>query len=285
MTDSSGAVDIYLEAAEYNRDDPLVEGSLLVFPNYGQLVMTGDLHGNFKNFQKLVKYCDLDRAAVRHVILHEMIHEEVATLDDLDMSHLLLLEAAKYKVAYADQVHFLQSNHELAQLTGHHITKAGRSVTGDFDLGVAETYGQADAPKVLEAIKTFIRSFPLAGRTPNRIMLSHSLPGRQHIKTFDPTVVRRVPSDEDLADQGSAFAMAWGRNQPPDLLDQLAEAFDVDLFVVGHQPQEMGYKVHQHRMLIIASDHGHGMFLPFDLKKAYALDDLVHLLQPFAALE
>jgi hypothetical protein len=285
MSDANAAVDIYLEAAECNREDPLLQGALLVFPNYGQLVMTGDLHGNHKNFNKLVKYCDLDRAAVRHVILHELIHEEPATLDDVDMSHLLSLEAAKLKVAYADQVHFLQSNHELAQLTGHTITKAGRSVTQAFDEGVAQTYGDADAPKVLDALKTFIRSFPLAGRTPNRIMLSHSLPGKKQMKDFDPTVVHRVPTDEDLADKGSAFAMAWGRNQSPDLLDELAKAFDVDCFVVGHQPQEMGYKAHHHRMLIIASDHGHGMFLPFDLKKSYDRDDLIDLLRPFAAFE
>ena len=79
--------------------------------------------------------------------------------------------------------------------------------------------------------------------------------------------------------------MAWGRSQSPELLDQLAGDFDVDLFIVGHQPQEMGYQVHHHRMLIIASDHGHGMFLPFDLKKSYELNDLVGLLRPFAAFE
>ncbi len=42
MTDSR-PVEILREAARLNREDPLLRGSLMVFPNYGQLVMTGDL--------------------------------------------------------------------------------------------------------------------------------------------------------------------------------------------------------------------------------------------------
>ena len=46
MSDAVLAAEILLEAAELNRDDPLLSGSLLVFPDYGQVVMTGDLHGH-----------------------------------------------------------------------------------------------------------------------------------------------------------------------------------------------------------------------------------------------
>jgi len=41
MNDSARAAEIFLEAARLNREDPLLRGSLLVFPNYGQVVMTG----------------------------------------------------------------------------------------------------------------------------------------------------------------------------------------------------------------------------------------------------
>src|SRR5207249_4592719 len=99
-----------------NRTDPLRRASLLEFPAYGQIVMTGDLHGNRRNFEKLCRYADLERAHARHVILHELIHQDTM-LGQRDTSYELMIEAAQYKCRFPVQVHFLQSNHELAQLT------------------------------------------------------------------------------------------------------------------------------------------------------------------------
>ena len=162
MKDARNAVDTFLQAAELNRDDPLRKGSLLVFPNYGQVVMTGDLHGHARNFGKIVRYCNLDRTPIRHVILHEIVHASEDASTGLDQSHVVLLDAAKWKIEFPDQVHFLQSNHELAQMTGHEITKAGRSVLKAFEEGLTATYGANAIGEVLEAIYAFIRSLPLA---------------------------------------------------------------------------------------------------------------------------
>ena len=280
MKDARNAVDTFLQAAELNRDDPLRKGSLLVFPNYGQVVMTGDLHGHARNFGKIVRYCNLDRTPIRHVILHEIVHASEDASTGLDQSHVVLLDAAKWKIEFPDQVHFLQSNHELAQMTGHEITKAGRSVLKAFEEGLTATYGANAIGEVLEAIYVFIRSLPLAGRTPNRVFLSHSLPNVRDMPKFDPSVVHRPPTDEDLADDGSADLLVWGRRFTPDQLETLAKAFDVDWFLVGHQHIETGHKLVHDRVLILASDHNHGEFLPFDLRKPYTLKDLVRLARP-----
>ena len=64
MNDAVRAVEAFLEAAQLNREDPLLTGSLLHFPDYGQLVMTGDLHGPRRNFDKLRRYCDLEHAGI-----------------------------------------------------------------------------------------------------------------------------------------------------------------------------------------------------------------------------
>ncbi|MEK7732058.1 MAG: hypothetical protein AAB363_09420, partial [Planctomycetota bacterium] len=61
----SDAAGVFLEAARLNREDPLLRGSLLVFPNYGQVVMTGDMHGHRRNFEKLKRYCDLGHFGAR----------------------------------------------------------------------------------------------------------------------------------------------------------------------------------------------------------------------------
>jgi len=282
MTDSHPA-EILQRAAQYNREDPLLRGSLMVFPNYGQLVMTGDLHGHRRNFDKLRRFCDLERFAPRHVILHELIHEELPSFAAPDTSHELLLEAAKWKCEFPDQVHFLLSNHELAQLTNSEISKNGRIVTQAFEESVRSAYGR-DGAAVIEAVHALIRSYPLAGRTPNRVFISHSLPGARELPTFDATVFSRIPGPVDLSDGGSAHALVWGRYQTEAVIGTLRELLDADFFLCGHQPQEMGYDVAHDRMIILASDHNHGVFLTLDLSKPVTLESLTRNIRPFAAI-
>ncbi len=283
MNDSARAAEIFLEAARLNREDPLLRGSLLVFPNYGQVVMTGDIHGHRRNFEKLKRFCDLEHLGARHLILHELIHEDVPSLMAKDTSHELMLDAARWKCESPDQVHFVLSNHELAQVTGSEISKNGRVVTITFEESLREAFGAGSA-EVLAAICTFIRSFPLAGRTPNRVFLSHSLPGPRELPGFDVTVLSRVLGDDDLNDGGSAHAMVWGRYQTEGVLTTLRELLDVDYFVCGHQPQDTGYDVLHDRMVILASDHNHGVFLPLDLAKPATLDTLTKSIRPIASV-
>ena len=283
MSNATRAAEVFLEAARLTRDDPLLSGSLLVFPNYGQLVMTGDLHGHRRNFEKLQRFCALEHSGARHVILHEIIHQEVDALSATDTSHELLLAAARWKCEFPEQVHFLLSNHELAQIKRHEITKNGRVVTQDFEQGVIDAYGP-EGHAVLEAMYTFIRSFALAGRTANRVFLSHSLPAPRDLPAFDPTVLARVPSNDDLNSRGSAHALVWGRYHTEQALTTLCDLLDVDHFVCGHQPQETGFIVLHDRMVILASEHNHGVFLPFDLKRPVTIESLTKSIRPFAGV-
>jgi len=283
MNDAQRAVATFAEAAQHNLEDSLLKGSLLVFPNYGQLVMTGDLHGHRRNFAKLQRFCGLQQFGARHVMLHELIHEEPESMASIDTSHELLLEAAAWKCAFPDQVHFLLSNHELAQVYSNEITKNGRVVTKDFEAGLRYSYGP-DAGKVLEALLGFICTFPLGGRTPNRVFLSHSLPGPRDLPGFDASVFARRPTEEDLSDHGSAHALVWGRYHSQSALDTLRNVLDVDYFVCGHQPQETGYDVLHERMLILASEHNHGVFVTIELSKPVTLQVLTSAIRPFAGI-
>lgn len=284
MSDAARATEIFRDAARLNREDPLLRGSTLEFPGYGQLVMTGDMHGHLRNFDKLVRFCQLDRVGARHVILHELIHQEAESLVATDTSHELCLKAAEWKCAFPDQVHFLLSNHELAQVNGQEISKNGRVVTVDFANTVRQTYGRG-AEDVLDAMYEFIRSFPLAGRTVNRIFLSHSLPGPRELPTFDAGVLQRWPAAGDLAERGSAHALVWGRYQTEGVIQTLTEILNADYFICGHQPQETGYDVLHGRMIILASDHNHGVFLPIDLNKPATLESLTKSIRAFAGVE
>jgi hypothetical protein len=46
----------------------------------------------------------------------------------------------------------------------------------------------------------------------------------------------------------------------------------------------MGYDIQGTSMLILASDHDHGMALPIDLAKKYDMDGLVGEMVPLAAV-
>ncbi|HSW46574.1 MAG TPA: hypothetical protein VLM89_13490 [Phycisphaerae bacterium] len=284
MTLIQSAIDTFRDATEQNLEDPIREGSLLRFPDYTQVVMTGDLHGHQRNFEKLVKYCQLETTPTRHVLLHEMIHAEPDGPGAVDRSVELLLNAARWKNFFPEQVHFLQSNHELAQLQSHQITKGGRVVTDDFERGVAEALGSSQIDAALDAINDFIESFPLAGRSPNRIFFSHSLPDSFALGGFDPSCVHQPATELDLSEGGSAYQLVWGRRHTPEVVQRLRQAYDADFFLIGHQPQEFGYTVVLDRIIILASDNNHGVYLPVDCRKFYDVEGLIDRIRPLVGV-
>lgn len=280
--DAETAARLLFEAATLLRDDPLRRGGVLEFGAAGQLVMTGDMHGNVKNFEKLQRFCALDRCPGRSVILHEIIHEEISGTDQPDLSIDLLLRVAQWKRDYPDNVFMLQSNHELAQLRGQEITKGGRSVLLDFERGVTHRFGD-DAPVVLAAVREYIASLPLGARTRNGIFLCHSLPDPLRIDSFDTSVFERPLTETDIMPGGDAYALLWGRFHSPAAVERFARRMGVDYFIVGHTPQEQGYAVIG-KMIILASDHIHGSFLPIDLSRKYTIEELEGCIRKFVSV-
>ncbi len=269
--DARAACATLSEAAGLIREDPNRRGSVLEFGSAGQLVVTGDMHGNLRNFDKLQRFCALERSAGRSVLLHELIHQDVNGGDGRDLSIDLLLRAAAWKVAFPDNVYFLQSNHELAQLMGQEITKGGRSVLLDFEQGVASRFGSS-ADRVLEATQEYLRALPLAARTASGVFIAHSLPDPMRMEAFDLSVFDRALEPRDLVPGGAAYALVWGRFHRPEDVEMFAQRLGVRYFIVGHTPQETGYNVIG-RLIILASDHNHGSFLPIDLSRDYASVD------------
>jgi hypothetical protein len=101
---------------------------------------------------------------------------------------------------------------------------------------------------------------------------------------FDASVFSRTPTQTDLVEGGSAHALVWGRYQTEPALSTLRELLDADYFICGHQPQETGYDVLHDRLVILASDHNHGVFLTLDLAKPVTLQTLLNNIRPFAAV-
>ena len=88
-------------------------------------MITGDLHGHKRNFDRIVELADLENYPRRHLILQEIVHQLASWKRDRDLSFLVLEKVAQLKVDYPDRVHILMGNHELAELQGHEVFKDG----------------------------------------------------------------------------------------------------------------------------------------------------------------
>ena len=272
-------------AADENRMEPLRQEQVVNLPADGELWMTGDLHDHRRNFDKLMKVVDLGANPQRHLVLHELIHGDHYDSTGAEESWVTLLRAAELKCDFPNQVHFLLANHDLAQIHGRGIMKAGLSVCEAFTKGVKKAF-EGRHSLVTASISEFLLSLPLAVRAPNGIFCCHSLPTDDQIDTFDFTIFDRPLTGPDYAQRtGPVYQLIWGRHMSPATVDKFAEKVNAEIIITGHQPQEMGHAVNGDRHLIIASDHNQGVFLPIDLTRKYTLDELVGRLKKFVALD
>ncbi|MGA2442384.1 MAG: hypothetical protein ABSH08_15630 [Tepidisphaeraceae bacterium] len=278
-------IETFDAAAEENRLSSLRHDQTVILPATGEVWMTGDIHDHRTNFSKLVRAANLSKHPHRHLILHELIHGDHYDPAGAEDSWHLLYKAAELKCSFSSQVHFLLANHDLAQIQGEGIMKAGFSVCEAFTEGVNRDFG-AGGDGVSFSVSEFLLSFPLAVRCPHGLFFCHSLPTDGQIATFDFTVFDRALNGRDYQRKtGPVYQLIWGRNMSPATAAQFAENVYAKVLVTGHQPQETGYGVNGEQHLILASDHNQGVFLPLDLDKPYDMPGLLRRIRKFAALD
>ncbi len=286
------AARVLREAAEANFDSPYRRGSIDIAPAQGILLATGDLHDNPVHFAKVVQMARLpgtNEHDPHHLTLHEVIHSD-RLMGGMDLSHRALLRVAALKRKDPEEVHTLLANHELSQIVGAGIIKDGVKVVDAFNAGVEYVYGE-DSDEVLKAIGTFIRSMPLALKTEpanghRGVLCAHSLPGPDLIDRFDPAILARDLSEEDYTPrQGSAHIMVWGRRYTPEILERLAEQWEVDLFILGHEHTETGFEIVEPNAVVLNSDHEQGAVLPIDLSAPVRAGEAASLVQRLASAE
>jgi hypothetical protein len=274
------------EASDANRNADCREGSIDLVEPCGLLTATGDIHDNPVHFARVMRLAKVEEAtpdAPRHVTLHEVIHGVSAM--GVDFSHRALLRVAAVKREFPEYVHTLLANHELAQIVGAGIIKDGVQVVEAFNDGVAHVFGD-DASAVLEAIADFIRSMPLAlvSRTESGgVLCAHSLPSPGMMKQFDSEVLERELDESDYEPRkGSAHLMVWGRSHSPKQLKELAERWNISLFILGHQHTENGWSIDPPNAVILNSDHARGVVIQIDLADPPTPMDAVGTMQPLA---
>jgi hypothetical protein len=268
---------------EANFHDKYRKGNLIELSSPGRVIMTGDLHGHQRNFDRLVRYADLQKNPNTHLVFHEVIHNGHPEVPGEDHTFMMLAQVAKLKVRFPDQVHFLMGNHEMAQCSGEEVLKGGHRMLKIFTNGLHAIF-QDHADMILQAISDFLLTLPIAIRTENRIWMSHSLPSNHHLLQFDTDIFRELLSLQDISHNKSLRALLWDRRHDEACLSDLMQRWHVDMFIVGHQSQEYGHGRPLDEMIILASDHNHGHCLPFDLSVDYTSDALYGLIKPLASI-
>ena len=273
------------KGARANREDKCRYGNLIKFSSPGEVIMTGDLHGNEKNFSKLRKYADLGNNPERHLILHEMLHCSQNQSANQCHSYQLLAQVAQLKAEFPHQLHILMGNHAMAQVTKDEILKGGQPMVRALNNAISSTFNENRA-LVTHALDEFIMSFPIAARSENRIWMSHSLPSMRHLVHFkNSDIFEKKLILEDIKSNPALRALTWDRSHSEKCLDELRTMWEVDYFIGGHQPQSEGCCCNHQRMIILASDHPHGCFLPFNLQNNYLPNELFSLIRPLASIE
>ncbi len=243
----------YYQAAELNQATPARQGNVVVLDHEvaDEVMITADLHGNRLNFNRLIKLADLENETRRHLIMQEVCHGGPTYPSGGCMSHLMLEDVARLKTTYPRQFHFLLSNHELAELTDFPISKNRRVLNLLFRCGLQEMYGPA-AESVREAAMVFLRSLPLAVRC-GQTFISHSLPAQVDRWGFDLGVFDRPFTDDDLAAEGAAFQLVWGRDFRLENAEAFARLVEAELLIHGHEPCPDGFSTPNTRQVILDS--------------------------------
>ena len=278
-------IETFGTATEENQISALREHQVVNLPPGGELWIAGDIHDHTRNFDKFVRAADLANNPQRHVVLQELIHGDKIDASGAEGSWEILYRAAELKCDFSKQVHFLLANHDLAQIHGEGIMKAGIGVCEAFNAGVKRDFGDRGT-LVNVALSEFLLSLPLAVRAPNGLFMCHSLPGDEQLKSFDYSVFDRPLTGPDYKRRtGPVYQLVWGRKTSPAGIAEFADKVGAKLLIVGHQPQESGYAVVGDRMLMIASDHNQGVFVTVDLSTEYDMDRLVEQVHKFVALD
>lgn len=276
-------IDLLEKGVQVNLSDKFRQGNIIQLPIGCDFIATGDIHGHQRNYERIVKFADLKNNPDRHLILHEIIHGGPEDEQGGCLSYKLLFEAVQLKIDYPDRVHMIMANHDTSYISNGQVMKNGKEMNRSMRQAIEREFSE-HSEDIKKVITNLLVSQPLAVRSENRIWFSHSLPNDRYVDTFDTEIFNRPITIEDLQSPGNVYTLTWGRKHSQETLDKLAKALDVDCFILGHQRQADGYLKAGSNLIIIASDHNHGVIIPVDSNQKYNVDKLAEAVVPISSI-
>ncbi|MDP7014358.1 MAG: hypothetical protein QGG36_01020 [Pirellulaceae bacterium] len=240
-------------AAECSRNSTFRRGNIIdLDDSVDDVLVTTDLHGNRVNFRQLIEIADLSAHPHRHLVLQEVCHGGPIYPGTSGgcMSHLLLEDVAQLQCDHPDRVHFLFSNHELAELTDFPITKSSRMLNLQFRTGMQHLYGSG-SDRVRQAAMNFVLNSVLGVRLRNGVFICHSIPEALDVDPLDQRILERDLGEQDFAPGGDVFRLVWGRDFRASNAEIFCELVDAQVLIHGHEPCPHGFQTPNQRQVII----------------------------------
>ena len=280
---SHPVADIFRRAARINTEDSRRRGNTVWLEAPGELLVAGDLHGQRPLLTRIIKHAALADHPQRILVLQELIHGELDPKSNKDRSIELLLRAARLKVAHPEQLLFVLSNHDVAQITNREVSKDGRNLCTQFTMDVISAFDDG-GEEVLDAVLEFLQSQPLAIRTPGGVLIAHSIPSPAALDRIGAEILDRTNRQEDLLRGGAVYEWTWGRGQKPDQIDALAQQLEVEFFLLSHRPVDGSYEVISDRAVAITSENNAGCVASFDAGRPLAAEAFPEITTPLGLL-
>jgi Calcineurin-like phosphoesterase len=269
------------QAALLQRQQPGRTGRFVELEGCDEVLVVGDMHGHLGNFKSVLQLARLGENPRRHVVLQELVHGPFRYPGDGgELSHRLVDVVSAYICQYPGRVHYLLGNHELAQWTRREVAKNNESLNNLFVMGVNTAYPE-HTEEVLKAYDDLFASLPVAIRLPNRIFLSHSLPGANRLTTWTLEQLKKESfTSEDYRLAGCIHSVVWGRDTTESTAKAYLDLVEADLLISGHIPNDIGYDSPNLHQVILDSKDENAHVLMFPTTGSLTKDQLLkHLIK------
>ncbi len=266
-------ITVFQDATSSLYADKFRKGDVIVLPSEGDLIISGDIHGNIENLRRILEAADLAGHPKRHLVVHELVHNIYNEDFQGDYSYECLLEVANTKNQFIDRIHYLMGNHELCEIQGREIMKDGKPIPLVFGPKGIGAFGKSGG-ELRESCLQFLKSLPIGVLTPAGVWFSHSTPEKllrrfmldEFLKPADASASRgsRTERDEILED------LVWGRDYSPTSAAEFAAKVKSQVLVVGHTPcGPEGFMAPNPYHVIIDSKDSNAVILYLRLDKKY----------------
>ena len=261
-------------------------GKVLVLPPRGRLLFCTDLHGNLRDFRRMVEHFEEARAEYgpcQLLFCGDLVHGPCYAREEwpdylgsyyADQSGELLEEFIALTERYPGQVHCLMGNHEHSHVGGPHTPKFWEDETAYFEHSVGEQRARR--------YRDLFRSFPLIAVSSCGVAFTHAAPNVQ-VSSLDELAEVDYTGHEQM-NLMSIYTMPllgrllWSRRCPEVVVKRFLGVLSEELpehklVAFGHDIAIAGYERFGNEQLMISTSFGlendDKTFLMLDLGAAY----------------